>query len=242
MSIPLTFLRSHPTPPAGYSLGDYLAARIANSNHVQTLLDCLPSTSSPALYSPDPSRPPLCHDVIHSFVKDFVMPCSTTGTPLGPNDRVMIVLPTGPENALALLSIAAYHTCAPVNASCTAAELREDATRLNARAIVTTKDAAERLELWALRQELRCEVVFVEPRTSGPAGLFEMSVMGQINQRHNYPTPLHLLDDLSLVLHTSGTSGKKKVVPYTLRSLIVGTWAVVQSWDLQSFDINSTCQ
>ncbi|KAF5338043.1 hypothetical protein D9758_014243 [Tetrapyrgos nigripes] len=101
----------------------------------------------------------------------------------------MIVLPTGPENALALLSLAAYHTTAPVNASCTAAELREDATRLNARAVVTTKDVAERLELRALRQELQCEVVFVEPRTSGPSGLFDMSIMGQINTRHHYPTP-----------------------------------------------------
>ena len=45
--------------------------------------------------------------------------------------------------------------------------------------------------------------------------------------------------DQSLVLHTSGTSGKKKVVPYTLRSLIVGTCAVALSWDLKPSDVNS---
>ncbi|EEB86796.1 hypothetical protein MPER_16114, partial [Moniliophthora perniciosa FA553] len=59
-----------------------------------------------------------------------------------------------------------------------------------------------------------------------------------IPQPSHTPTHPHTLDDLSLVLHTSGTSGKKKVVPYTLRSLIVGTWAVVHSWDLQMTDVN----
>lgn len=30
-----------------------------------------------------------------------------------------------------------------------------------------------------------------------------------------------------------------QVVPYTLRSLIVGTCAVIQSWDLRPDDVNS---
>ncbi|KAJ4474912.1 AMP-dependent synthetase and ligase [Lentinula aciculospora] len=150
----------------------------------------------------------------------------------------MIVLPTGASNALALLSIATYHTCAPVNASCTGPELREDALRLNAKAVITTRDAEERLELQALRNELNCDVVFVEERSSGPPGLFDMSVMGDEDDSIKKPSQPHGLTDQSLVLHTSGTSGKKKVVPYTLRSLIVGTWAVVHSWDLRSTDVN----
>ncbi|KAJ3968881.1 acetyl-CoA synthetase-like protein [Lentinula raphanica] len=237
MSIPLDFLRTELTPPVGTSLGDLLAERIANSD-VHTLLDCIPDTSSPALYSPDPSRPPLCHDVIHSFIQEFTMPCSVSGRPLGRNDRVMIVLPTGPSNALALLSIATYHTCAPVNASCTGPELREDALRLNAKAVVTTRDAEERLELHTLRKELNCDIIFVEEQLFGPPGLFKMSVMGEEDVTPRKPSQPHGLNDQSLVLHTSGTSGKKKVVPYTLRSLIVGTWAVVHSWDLRSTDVD----
>jgi acyl-coenzyme A synthetase/AMP-(fatty) acid ligase len=151
----------------------------------------------------------------------------------------MIVLPTGPENALALLALASYHTCAPVNASCTAAELLDDAHRLNAKAIVTTRDAEARLELRALQEALSCEVVFVEPRTSGTCGIFDMDVMGaEQMQVQGAPSTLHGLTDQSLILHTSGTSGKKKVVPYTLLSLIVGTCAVVESWDLRPSDVN----
>jgi acyl-coenzyme A synthetase/AMP-(fatty) acid ligase len=151
----------------------------------------------------------------------------------------MIALPTGPENALTLLALASYHTCAPVNASCTAAELLDDARRLNAKAVVTTRDAEGRLELRALKEALGCEVVFLEPRTTGSCGIFDMSVLGaeQMQVQGSSSTP-HGLTDQSLILHTSGTSGKKKVVPYTLLSLIVGTCAVVESWDLRSSDVN----
>ncbi|KAK7056427.1 hypothetical protein VNI00_002982 [Paramarasmius palmivorus] len=237
MSIPLDFLRAAPAPCEGTSLGDCLAEHIEGASHVRTMLDCLPSTSTPALYSPDPLRLPLCHEDIQSFVTQFCMPFTNPRTPLGPNDRVMVALPTGPENALALLAIASYHTCAPVNASCTAAELKMDASRLKAKAIVSTRDAMERLGLREIRDELGCEVVFVDGRDSGPAGLFDLSTLGEQSVMGT-PSRPHGLDDQSLVLYTSGTSGKKKVVPYTLRSLIIGTWAVVQSWNLRPSDIN----
>merc|ERR1719453_2269592 len=44
--------------------------------------------------------------------------------------------------------------------------------------------------------------------------------------------------DVALVLHTSGTSGKKKVVPYTLDSLVVGAACVIASWRLRPEDVN----
>ncbi|KAJ7777390.1 acetyl-CoA synthetase-like protein [Mycena metata] len=236
--IPLTFLRDLPSAPSSTtSLGDLLAETI-NGSDVTTLLDCLPSTSAPALYSPDLSRQPLLHDTVRSFVQHFALPHSAKREPLGPNDRVMVVLPTGPENALALLALASYYTCAPVNASCTAAELLDDARRLNAKAIVTTHDAEDRLELRSLADALGCDVVYIEPRASGPCGLFDMD-MGKVPMQVPFrPSKLHGLGDQSLILHTSGTSGKKKVVPYSLLHLIVGTCAVVESWDLKESDVN----
>ncbi|KAJ7034277.1 acetyl-CoA synthetase-like protein [Mycena alexandri] len=238
MSIPLAFLRDGARPAASKSLGDRLAHSISESS-VTALLDCIASTSAPAIHSPDPTRKALLHREIRAFLEHFSLPHSPLRAPLGPNDRIMIVLPTGPENALALLALASYHTCAPVNASCTAAELLDDARRLNAKAIVTTRDAESRLELRALQEELGSEVVFVEPRLSGSCGIFDMIVMGaEQTQVQGAPSKLHGLADQSLILHTSGTSGKKKVVPYTLLSLIVGTCAVVESWDLRPTDVN----
>jgi len=241
MSIPLAFLRAQVAASSapGQSLGDTLASIITTSPHINSLLDCICSTTSPAIHSPDATRQSLTHDHIHSFISNFVLPNSTSHAPLGPNDRVMLVLPTGAENALALMALASYHTVAPVNSSCTAGELKEDAARLRAKAIVTTRDASSRLELDDLREELDCDIIFIEPYDAGVCGLFEMTVMGPLDRRLRKPTKLHGLDDQSLVLHTSGTSGKKKVVPYTLKHLIVGTMAVVLSWDLQPRDVNS---
>ncbi|RDB18500.1 putative peroxisomal-coenzyme A synthetase [Hypsizygus marmoreus] len=238
MAIPLSFLRSSIAPgPAGAHLGELLTKNIRGSG-VETLLDCLCTTAEPAIHSPDPSRPPLRHDELHSFVSHFSLPHSP-GKQLGPNDRVMLVLETGPENALALTALASYHTCAPVNANCTAAELMDDARRLNVKAVLTTKDTECRLKLAELRDELGCEIIYAGRRTTGPAGLFDMKLMeeGPVVST-SPPSKLHRLSDRSLVLHTSGTSGKKKVVPYSLLSLIVGTWSVVDSWGLQTTDVN----
>ncbi|RKO85156.1 hypothetical protein BDK51DRAFT_9777, partial [Blyttiomyces helicus] len=45
-------------------------------------------------------------------------------------------------------------------------------------------------------------------------------------------------DDIALVLRTSGTSGNKKTVPYTLRTLCVGAVCVARSWGLAPHDVN----
>ncbi|OBZ79799.1 hypothetical protein A0H81_01490 [Grifola frondosa] len=247
MSAPLAFLSDLPDPLPSSSLGDQLAERVTDAGRVATLVDCLCATDHPALWSSDIACPPLHHGDLHHFVSEFVIPTSGLQEQLGPNDRIMVVLPTSPENAVALMAIASYHACAPMNSSCTAAELSEDARRLKAKAIVTTRDAVKRLELKTLRSELRCEIVFVHHRQSGPVGLFDMSVMDEsdedanwdvVQNRRRNPSRLHGLDDQSLILHTSGTSGKKKVVPYTLRSLIIGTCAVIKSWNLRPEDVN----
>ncbi|KAJ6566152.1 hypothetical protein B0H19DRAFT_940473 [Mycena capillaripes] len=60
--------------------------------------------------------------------------------------------------------------------------------------------------------------------------------MGAKAEISHGPSKLHGLQDRSLILQTSGTSGKKKVVSYTLLSLIVGTCAAVESWGLRSRD------
>ncbi|KAJ8081882.1 putative NRPS-like protein biosynthetic cluster [Marasmius tenuissimus] len=240
MPVPLSCLRARQSTslPSSLSLGDELADRLDQSN-IDTLLDCLCATHDPAILSPDTHTETLKHDTLRSFVSTFSLPCPSRHTPLGRNDRVAVVLPTGPVNGVAILAVAAYHTCAPFNSSCTASELKEDVVRLNVKAVITTSDSVQRLELEDLHRELGCDIITVKPLSSRPAGLFELSLFGE-DEYHapRSPSALHTLDDRSLVLHTSGTSGKKKAVPYTLRSLLVGTWAVVESWDLRATDVN----
>jgi acyl-coenzyme A synthetase/AMP-(fatty) acid ligase len=237
MTVPLSFLRS-PVPPKDVALGRWVADRLATSSRINSLLECICSTPNPAIFAPDASQRALTHEQLRVFISNFVLPHSPAHIPIGPNDRVIVALPNGPLNAVALLSIACYHTCAPVNASCTSSELRDDAKRLGAKVIVASKESVERLELVALQDELSCQVILLELQSDGPAGLFSMACLNSQSISPSQPSRLHGLDDLSLVLQTSGTSGKKKVVPYSLRTLVVGAWAVVHSWSLRERDVN----
>jgi acyl-coenzyme A synthetase/AMP-(fatty) acid ligase len=238
MFIPLSVLDT--TVPKGSSLGEHLDDCLFKTE-IRSLVQCLCSGAEPAIHSPDPGRPPLTHDDLHAFVSNFVLPHAADRPPLKQNDRIMVVLSPGPENAVALLALGNYHSCAPVNASCTAIELKDDAIRLQAKAIITSKDIGKRLNLESLREELNCQIFYINGRISGPAGLFDVFMPEDtdvvISSR---PAETHGLDDISLILHTSGTSGKKKVVRYSLRTLLVGTWCIAQSWDLRPSDINCT--
>ncbi len=44
--------------------------------------------------------------------------------------------------------------------------------------------------------------------------------------------------DHVLVLFTSGTSGNKKIVPYTLETIVIGAVCVAASWCLSPDDVN----
>ncbi|KAG7094544.1 putative NRPS-like protein biosynthetic cluster [Marasmius oreades] len=249
--IPLSILGfKPPTLPPTTCLGDALAQHLSELTTIHNFLDCLPSTPEPAIFSPDSSKTPLTHVDLRSFLSTFTLPSPYH---LSHTDRVAILLPNGPENAVALLCIAAYHTCAPMNASCTAAELREDIVRLGVKAVLTTRELERRFGLRSIADELDCSVFYVDARRSGPVGLFDLGVSSEEEKVRAGPsspslsrssslssssTGLNELDDTCLVLCTSGTSGKKKVVPYTLKCLIVGSWAVVQSWDLKPSDVN----
>lgn len=243
---PLALLASLPPRAPTTSLGDHLAAHVTDNGRITTLLDCLCTSPRPALWSPDLHRPPLDHNMLRSAISNFRLPVSPRARPLKQGDRVIVALPTGPENALALMAISSFYTAAPVNAACTADELRDDAQRLRARAIVTTRDVIERLDLWSRHARDGLEIIFLDFRLTGPAGLFDLAILDGDNivappsaRSQSRPRP-NRLQDVALVLHTSGTSGTKKVVPYTLRHLIVGTCCVVDSWQLKPDFVNST--
>lgn len=113
-SWPLDYLHSLPQCAQTDALGDHIARHvITNNGPTKTLLDCLCNSERSALWSPDLSPAPLGHATLRNFVANFTPPISSRArqAPLQRSDRVMLALPTGPENALMLMAIAAYHTC-----------------------------------------------------------------------------------------------------------------------------------
>ena len=132
------------------------------------------------------------------------------GIGIGRNDRVAIVLPNGPEMAAAFVAIACAATTAPLNPAYKAEEFEFYLTDLNAKALVIQKgwDCPAR----AVAQKLGVPVLELVPDSFGGAGRFGLE--GGSPATAANPGPAQA-DDVALVLHTSGTTARPKIVPLT---------------------------
>ena len=129
------------------------------------------------------------------------------------SDRVAIVLPNGPEMATAFVTIAQAAATAPLNPAYRQEEYEFYLEDLKARALVVEEGydgpalaAARKFGLGILR--LRAG--------EGPAGAFTLHMEGDTRPAApGTPGP----DDVALILHTSGTTSRPKIVPLSQRNL-----------------------
>ncbi len=129
---------------------------------------------------------------------------------VGPSDRVAIVLANGPEMATAFVTIAQSAVTAPLNPAYREDEYAFYLEDLSAKALLVADDydgpaiaAAARTETTVLR---------LSADTSAPAGSFTIAVgSGAPADEATAVGP----DDTALILHTSGTTSRPKIVPLT---------------------------
>jgi oxalate---CoA ligase len=139
---------------------------------------------------------------------------------VGRTHRVAVVLPNGPSLAVAFLAIAGHAVFAPLNPSYTRAELEFYLDDLDARALVTGPGVEGTVRGLAEERGL----AIVEWDLAAPAGAAAGSGEG----------PEH--DDPALVLHTSGTTARPKIVPLTHRNLCVSAQNVASTLALTEDD------
>ncbi len=127
-------------------------------------------------------------------------------------DRVALVVPNGPEAATAFLSIASACVCAPLNPAYREAEFDFYLRDLRPKAIAVAEegpvtDAACRLGIPVIQLA----------RTSGDAaGVFRLEgLRAKVPGECEPPGP----GDTALLLHTSGTTSRPKLVPLTWGNL-----------------------
>ena len=179
----------------------------------ETIVDLLKAgrDDAPALSSP--GGVPLSYAALRSHVAEIGRALNAHG--IGANDRVAIVLDNGPEMAAAFLAIGSAATAAPLNPSYRAEEFEFYLTDLNAKLLVVAKGkdtpaigVAEKLGVPIAR-------LVAHPEKGGGSFDLEFSSEGRPDAKPRAATP----DDIALVLHTSGTTSRPKIVPLAHKNI-----------------------
>ena len=159
---------------------------------------------APALSAP--GRPPLTYGALRALARSTLDRLNRLG--IGRGDRVAIVLPNGPEMAAAFVAIGTAATTAPLNPAYRAEEFAFYLSDLKARALVV--EAGSDSPAVAVAGEQGIPVLTLEPDAAGGAGGFRLG--GDPIGRAARPG-LAEASDTALVLHTSGTTSRPKIVP-----------------------------
>ncbi len=129
------------------------------------------------------------------------------------DDRIAAVLPDGPEAAAAFLAVASCASFAPLNPGYRESEFETCLRQLAPAAIlIEPGDSAAR----SAAQYAGVPLIELAPVPDAPAGIFTLDGQPRAN-RGASSSPL--LDDIALILHTSGTTATPKLVPLTHRNL-----------------------
>jgi len=159
-----------------------------------------------------PDRAPLDFGGLNRLVDNTVAALNAAG--IGRNDRVGIVLPNGPEMATAFIAVAAGATAAPLNPAYRADEFEFYLSDLGAKALIL--QVGDDTPARAAADKLGIPVVPLTPLMDEPAGTFELAIDGGSPASNGGKAQD---SDVALVLHTSGTTSRPKIVPLSHRNV-----------------------
>ena len=154
-------------------------------------------------------RPPLTYGDLRRLVSDTVRDLNGRGICNG--DRVAMVLPNGPEMAAAFVSVASGTATAPLNPAYKAQEFGFYLKDLNVKALIVERRSTSPCVVVA--RELGVVVLELDQVPGGPAGAFTLSGDSNSGDWAARSGIADVEDDTALVLHTSGTTSRPKIVP-----------------------------
>ena len=193
---------------------------------------------APALSAP--ARAPLSFGGLRQLIDDTLAALNAWG--IGRNDRVAIVLPNGPEMASCFIACASGVASAPLNPAYRADEFEFYLSDLNAKALIVEAGSSSPAMEVAIKLGVR--LIELVPQLEGGAGSFVLkasaasaaaaTATANANANANADASSSTTsstqlvdaaggyaqaDDVSMVLHTSGTTSRPKIVPLTQRNL-----------------------
>jgi acyl-CoA synthetase (AMP-forming)/AMP-acid ligase II len=179
--------------------------------------------SAPAII--EPAGPTITYAQLRQQVSHLAGQLNALG--VGRNDRVAIVLPNGPEAAVSFLAVAACATAAPLNQAYREDEFRFYMDDLKAKALITLPGDAEAAHAAVGSDVLRLAI-------DGRLGSHSLQKDG-VDVSPVAPTFADP-DDVALVLHTSGTTARPKIVPLRQHNLVISSGNIRESLALTPAD------
>src|SRR5258708_4146118 len=150
---------------------------------------------------------------------------------LKPHSPAAIVLPNGPEMATAFLSIAASVISAPLNPAYQSDEFDFYLSDVSAEVLIILEGMDSRAREVARQHGI--PIIELVPDLTAEAGQFTLHGTG-ISQP--VPAGFAAADDVALVLHTSGTTSRPKMVPLTHSNLYTSANNIRASLSLSEID------
>lgn len=181
----------------------------------RTLQELLAQGADDARAISAPSRKPLSFGGLRQLIVDTL--ARLNGLGIGRNDRVAIVLANGPEMATCYMACASGVTSAPLNPAYRADEFEFYLQDLNAKALIVERGSTSPAVEVAAKLGVRLIDLVTTPEM--PAGRFTLEPRdgagGAPAAQGGFAQP----DDVSMVLHTSGTTSRPKIVPLAQKNL-----------------------
>jgi acyl-CoA synthetase (AMP-forming)/AMP-acid ligase II len=169
-----------------------------------------------------PGRAALTYGELRALIDEAVG--ALNGFGIGRGDRVGIVLPNGPEMATAFAAIASCATSAPLNPAYKAEEFEFYLADIKAKALIV--EAGSTSPAVAVARKLGVRLVTLTPEPQQGAGAFRLMAEGAAEAaRPGYAEA----DDIALILHTSGTTSRPKIVPLSQRNVCVSAGNIAET-------------
>jgi acyl-CoA synthetase (AMP-forming)/AMP-acid ligase II len=161
-----------------------------------------------------PGGKPYSYRALRAHVQRTVQALNALG--VGRGDRVAIVLPNGPEMASAFVAVASGCAACPLNPAYRADEFEFYLSDLNARALLVEKGSTS--PAVAVARKLGVRVLELTATDEG-SGAFTLAPADDVTATATANGGSAQAGDVALILHTSGTTSRPKIVPLSQANL-----------------------
>lgn len=177
------------------------------------------------------SQQPITYVMLEKQILETITALQRHG--IGSGDCIALVLPNGPMLAMAFIAIASFTQCAPLNPALTEQESEAILELLNVNAIVIQQGHLPPVVSAAHNRGVK--IIEISQRAGQSEGLFDVEGASTKQSAVN-PVFSIQASNIALLLLTSGTTSKPKIVPLTHRNLCRSAQNIVTALHLTSGD------